>query len=291
MQNNIRIIRADVVKIDGDKGVINSGRGIRYSYPGGKTVIRVEGTAAFRNNNPGNMEYRKFARNHGAIGQDSTGFAIFLDWETGDKAQASLLREGRYRNDSIKDTIKAYAPKFDGNPTERYIATVTEESGLPEGKRISDMTDSEFNKFREAMKRFEDSTPGYDIVDFGGKNIKEWQRIDYIKTDKTKSSKNFGNYGPDLPRKYEKPVEPQVVRENVRKVIDGIDKTPQSPKTVSPINKAFPDGKVPINPSDTRPIPSSSSSHSGETLEYRDGKVWRTEEDGSTRGYVRAWSK
>lgn len=47
-----------------------------------------------------------------------------------------------------------------GNPTEKYIQYITEKSGLPETKKIIDMTDGEFKRFRGAMKKFENTTPG-----------------------------------------------------------------------------------------------------------------------------------
>lgn len=48
-------------------------------------------TRGGRNNNLGNIKYGTFAQNHGAIGQDAGGFAIFPDQETGTNAIGALL--------------------------------------------------------------------------------------------------------------------------------------------------------------------------------------------------------
>jgi len=107
----------------------------------------------------GNIQCGKFAKGEGSIGCDGI-IAIFPDAETGDRAQSTLLHGGAYKNKSIKEVIKSYAPSKAGNPTRKYIQYVTEKSGLPENKKIKDMTDDEFKKFRGAMKKFENTTPG-----------------------------------------------------------------------------------------------------------------------------------
>ncbi len=144
---------------------INGKKGIIYTDKDGKKTIKVGGTAAFRDHNPGNMMYGPRARRTGAIGKDDKGRAIFPNWETGDKAMGSLLKE-KFKDKSIRDAISIYAPKNE-NPTEAYIKHIAKESGLPEDKKMRDMTDEEFKKFHDAMKQFEDSTPGHDLVDLG----------------------------------------------------------------------------------------------------------------------------
>jgi len=54
-----------------------------------------------RNKNPGNIKYGEWAKNHGATGQDSGGFAIFPDNETGQAALDDLL-ENQYYNKGQK---------------------------------------------------------------------------------------------------------------------------------------------------------------------------------------------
>ncbi|HEB72964.1 MAG TPA: hypothetical protein ENI77_10140 [Nitrospirae bacterium] len=143
----------------GEPGRIDGKRTIKYSGPGEKDIYKIKGTRGWRNNNPGNIVCGTFSKGEGAIGCDGI-FAIFSDIETGDRAQSTLLRGGAYKNKSIKEVIKIYSPPEGGNPTEKYIQYVTEKSGLPENKKIKDMTDDEFKRFRGAMKKFENTTPG-----------------------------------------------------------------------------------------------------------------------------------
>jgi len=144
---------------EGEPGRIDGKRTIRYSGPGEKDIYKTDGTRAWRNNNPGNIVCSSFAKRKGSIGCDGI-MAIFPDAETGEKAQKDLLRTETYKNRSVREVVKKYAPKKDGNPTEKYIQYVTDKSGVPEGKKIKDMTDQEFEKFRGAMKKFENTTPG-----------------------------------------------------------------------------------------------------------------------------------
>ncbi len=59
---------------------------------------RGVGSRSFRNNNPGNIKYGPFAASHGAIGQDSGGFAVFPDYATGAATQAMLWASPGYAN-------------------------------------------------------------------------------------------------------------------------------------------------------------------------------------------------
>jgi hypothetical protein len=78
-----------------------------YDYPDGSEDIYQGGTAAWRFNNPGNIENGKFAAGHGAIGGDR--FAAFPDQKTGAAAQVALLQQ-RYRHLTLDDAIAKYAP-------------------------------------------------------------------------------------------------------------------------------------------------------------------------------------
>lgn len=75
-------------------------------------------TRSWRNNNPGNLRIGPFAREHGAIGSaglppkpkpGDPKFAVFPDYQTGRKAQATRLKEGKlYINLSLNDLPKRY---------------------------------------------------------------------------------------------------------------------------------------------------------------------------------------
>lgn len=139
------------------------GKGKTVVYSGDSSVrIKKDGTIAWRNNNPGNMKCNQgdFAKRHGAIGCDGT-FAIFPDTETGRKAQIALLKTQKYQNKSIRDVIKAYSP--DGNEA-NYIKYVTSKTGLSDDRKLSDVKPQEFDSLTGAMRRFENSKSGTEVV-------------------------------------------------------------------------------------------------------------------------------
>ena len=80
------------------------------------------GSRAWRNNNPGNLEDGKFARNNGAIGTDGR-FAIFPDTATGFNAMASLLATNSYQKLTIEGAINRYAPPNENN-VENYLKSI-----------------------------------------------------------------------------------------------------------------------------------------------------------------------
>lgn len=88
-----------------------------------KTLNRAQ-----RNHNPGDLEYGKFAREHGAIGSDGR-FAIFPDDATGMAALNELLKSPSYANLSLEDKIKKFAPSSENN-TAAYIAGVKKSLGM-----------------------------------------------------------------------------------------------------------------------------------------------------------------
>ncbi|MBI5178852.1 MAG: hypothetical protein HZA04_06290 [Nitrospinae bacterium] len=264
----IKVIHAESMLCDGKLAV-------RYVYSDGKERIRVGGQPAFRNSNPGNMAYSPYIRTLGAIGKDENGRAIFPDWATGEKAMQRLLKEGMYRSMNIRKTIEAWAPKNNNN-TEAYIRDVVKSSGLPETAVIGKMSDPEFKRFRDAMKKHEDSTPGYDLMDLGKPGQDDWFRIDYKKTDGKLPDKDFNSYAPNKIERYGKSFLLQ----------------PPPPKTVSILSGIhLPLKGVPNDRKSKASPPSSatnsktpSHSHSGETLERHGDQVYRIEGDGKTRG-------
>ena len=80
-----------------------------------------------RNHNPGDIEYGKFARDHGATGSDGR-FAIFPDDETGYKALDALLASKAYAGLTIPQAIAKFAPSFE-NDTTGYTANVLKRTG------------------------------------------------------------------------------------------------------------------------------------------------------------------
>lgn len=134
----------------GSSSVVSTSRGKEISYPNGET--RIGGSRSWRNNNPGNLEYGKFAKNHGAIGTDGR-FAVFPDKETGDEARIALLR-GKYGNHSIEEMVATYAPPHE-NDTGRYASVISAAAGVSPSTRISDLSPEQFSNMVGKMAQHE----------------------------------------------------------------------------------------------------------------------------------------
>ena len=86
------------------------------------------GSRSNRNNNPGDIEYGTFARNHGATrietprGTQQPRFAYFPTPEIGFEAMKQLLLL-HYRGQTIAEMMQHYAPPSE-NDTQRYIENI-----------------------------------------------------------------------------------------------------------------------------------------------------------------------
>ncbi|QTR49622.1 conjugal transfer protein TraG N-terminal domain-containing protein [Candidatus Thiothrix anitrata] len=134
----------------GAASVVSTSRGKEVSYPDGET--RIGGSRSWRNNNPGNLEYGKFAKQHGAIGTDGR-FAVFPDKATGDAARVALLR-GKYGDHSIASMVAAYAPPHE-NDTGRYATVIATAAGVAPSARISELSDQQFSSMVDKMAQHE----------------------------------------------------------------------------------------------------------------------------------------
>lgn len=122
-------------------------------------TVRREGTRAWRNNNPGNIEYGPFARSMGAIGTDGR-FAVFPTYEAGRAAKASLLWASKgYRGKTIGEAISRYAPSFENN-TRAYTGAITRALGVTADTPMSALTPGQREVMMDAMERVEGFRPG-----------------------------------------------------------------------------------------------------------------------------------
>jgi hypothetical protein len=96
----------------------------------------VKGSRPQRNNNPGDIEYGKFARAHGAIGTDGR-FAIFPDAETGFAAMRALLASA-YKGLTVAEALNKYAPPVE-NETNVYLAHVCGWAGVTPEEPIDEL--------------------------------------------------------------------------------------------------------------------------------------------------------
>lgn len=126
---------------------------------GGKGWTRIgnekrTGSRNWRNNNPGNIEYGKFAKSMGAIGTDGR-FAVFPDYETGRRAKAGLLFNGKnYKDKTIFGAISKYAPSFE-NDTMAYAKSVARALGVSIHTKLSDLTSQQREVMMDAMQKVE----------------------------------------------------------------------------------------------------------------------------------------
>jgi hypothetical protein len=120
--------------------------------------VRSGGHRNWRNNNPGNIEYGKFAISMGAIGSDGR-FAIFPTEEMGRAAADTLLKGKSYANLSAADAIKKWAPPSE-NDSASYINNVGKMANLDMTKKYVDMSKEEQGRFLDAMKKIEGGKVG-----------------------------------------------------------------------------------------------------------------------------------
>lgn len=144
------------------------------AFPGGAVEIprddgsieqRLGGTPSWRNYNPGNLNYTPTTAGYGAIGKDSSGFAIFPDYATGDQARKRLLSEV-YGGSTVADMIKKYAPPNDPrgkNDPAAYLRHVISSSKKNFGIDISpnDIVGDLDEKQREALLTSMKDMEGY----------------------------------------------------------------------------------------------------------------------------------
>lgn len=113
--------------------------------------VYVYETRGFRNNNPGNLRFG--IRWVGVVGQDPDGYAIFDTLEHGIRAMGVdlLTKIGRGVN-TLAEIITVYAPPSDNNPTDVYIATVSDWTGFAPDQVL---TRNDLPTLADAMIRFE----------------------------------------------------------------------------------------------------------------------------------------
>lgn len=116
------------------------------------------GSRAWRNNNPGNLEYGKFTRNNGAIGTDGR-FAIFPDAATGFNAMAGLLATSSYQKLTIEGAINRYAPPNENN-VENYLKSVERQTGFPRSTPMNSLSKNNLLNLAKAMAKHEGNISG-----------------------------------------------------------------------------------------------------------------------------------
>lgn len=143
-------------------GVEDAGAGYTVIRLADGSVVRREGTRAWRNNNPGNIEYGDFARSMGAVGSDGR-FAVFPNYEAGRRAKERLLfNTSSYRNLSITGAVNRYAPSFE-NDTGAYTRSITDALGVPETTSLTSLSQGQRQTMLDTMERVEGFRVGREI--------------------------------------------------------------------------------------------------------------------------------
>lgn len=137
-----------------DQNLMNKDRVIQY--PDG--TKRRGGSRSWRNCNPGNIEYGRFAKEHGAIGSDGR-FAVFPNEEIGEQAKIALLKTSTYIDKTIKSAILKYAPTFENNSTQ-YANTIANAAGVSAETILKNLDDNQFQRMVHAMTKIEGWKPG-----------------------------------------------------------------------------------------------------------------------------------
>jgi ribosomal protein L35AE/L33A len=121
------------------------------------TYLKQGGTVSWRNNNPGNIKGGTWAKNHGAIGTDANGFAIFPTEDTGQAAEEALWR-ANYGDMTLADAAKRWSydlKKTSQKELDTYINGLSAGAGVDRNTLIKDLTPEQFKAMIQAQKRHE----------------------------------------------------------------------------------------------------------------------------------------
>lgn len=142
---------------------VKQGTSVTYTNANGTTTTKTGGTISWRNNNSGNLMYSSVqkAKQDGAIGLDTKGYAIFASEADGDKAREKVIKRN-WGNLTIEAMIHKYAPADDGktpalkgNNPAQYTTSVAKHSGLSKHLKINELNNSQMQSLLEAMKKHE----------------------------------------------------------------------------------------------------------------------------------------
>lgn len=133
-------------------GIETMGKSVIYAYNDGTKIKRgTDGTRAWRNNNPGNLRYYQFAKEHGTIGE-AGGFAVFPDEQTGMAALVALLQTSTYAKLTILQAINRYADK---SVVARYVRQLTKLTGLSANTKLGTLNRQQIEQIAKSIRKIE----------------------------------------------------------------------------------------------------------------------------------------
>lgn len=131
---------------------------VEYESSSGTRLLKTGGSLNWRFNNPGNLISVKNQQGKIGVGvvynPDKHSFAIFSSIKAGDNAKRSLLKR-KYKDYTIPEMMKKYAPGNDGNNPEAYADFIMSESGVTQGEKVGDLDDTKFSKVIKAISKKE----------------------------------------------------------------------------------------------------------------------------------------
>lgn len=131
---------------------------VEYESSNGTRLLKTGGSLNWRFNNPGNLISVKNQQGKIGVGvvynPDKHSFAIFSSIDAGENAKRSLLKR-KYKDYTIPEMMKKYAPGNDGNNPEAYANFIMSESGVAQGEKVGDLDDTKFSKVIKAISKKE----------------------------------------------------------------------------------------------------------------------------------------
>lgn len=130
----------------------------------GKLELRTGGTYSWRDKNPANILYGPYAVQHGAIGVDDQGLAVFATDADGKQAQYDYLFGTKLKDQSIADAMKHYAKESKGYNSTQYIKTLTKALEVDENATLGSLSADKKELAMTTLATLDSYLPGKSII-------------------------------------------------------------------------------------------------------------------------------
>lgn len=144
---------------------------LRLLHEDQSVSVRTGGSRSWRMNNPCSILWGRFARDKGAIG-NADKYAVWLKYAEGRLACYDLLfkSEHGYKDKSVLDAMKRYAPLKEGFATDKYIKAM-EKARINTKDKMSSLPEEKRQKLIDVLMEVEDFHAGRvseydDVKDF-----------------------------------------------------------------------------------------------------------------------------
>lgn len=164
---------------------------VQYFDEQGNMTIRSGGTRTWRCNNPGALLKSSYStsrdrRSIGTAGFGKYEYAVYPDYETGHEALIVMLKESRYRDLTLLEASLRYVAE-DPN----HGPKIAKMSNLDPNRKISSLSDEEFEKYWKALEKNENWSIGReDFIEkwiISGVHKKRGVIVEYLICNQTNS--------------------------------------------------------------------------------------------------------